>query len=81
MKELFYIGKETSTGEKVLVLKDDFDAMPKEKATQSLLDLGVEITNKIVIRDIPDEEGPEIGSKEFFDQNDCWDAIGGDWQG
>ena len=79
MKELFYIGKETSTGEKVLVLKDDFDSMPKEKAVKSLLDIGVEVTDKIVIRDVQEE--PEIGSKEFFDQNDCWDAIGGDWQG
>ena len=78
MKELFYIGKETSTGKKVLVLKDDFDAMPKEKATQSLLDLGVEITNKIMIKDIPDKEEPEMGTQEFFDHNDCWDAIGGD---
>ena len=55
------------------------DTMPKEKAVQSLLDMGVEVTDTIVIRDISDE--PEIGSKEFFDQNDCWDAIGGDWKG
>lgn len=79
MKELFYVGKETSTGKKVLVLKDDFDTLPKEKAAQSLLDMGVEITNKIVIKDVSDE--PEMGTQEFFDQNDCWDAIGGDWEG
>ena len=79
MKELFYIGKETSTGKEVLVLKDDFDAMPKEKAVKSLLDMGVEATDKIVIRDIQEE--PEMGTQEFFDQNDCLDAIGGDWQG
>lgn len=24
---------------------------------------------------------PEIGTKEYFDRHDCWDAIGGDWQG
>lgn len=78
MKELFYVGKETSTGKKVLVLKDDFDSLPKEKAVQSLLDMGVEITDKIVIKDVPDE--PEMGTQEFFDQYDCWDAIGGDWE-
>ena len=81
MKELFYIGKETSTGKEVLVLKDDFDARSKEKAVQSLLDMGVEVTDKIVVRDIPDEEEPEMGTQEYFDQNDCWDAIGGDWEG
>ena len=79
MKELFYKGKEISTGKEVLVLKDDFDAMPKEKAVQSLLDMGVEVTDKIVIRDVQEE--PEIGTTEFFEQNDCYDAIGGDWQG
>lgn len=79
MKELFYIGKEASTGKEVLVLKDDFDAMPKEKAVKSLLDMGVEVTDKIVIRDVQEE--PEMGTQEFFDQNDCWDAIGGDWIG
>lgn len=26
-------------------------------------------------------EEPEIGTQEFFDQNDCWDDIGGDWMG
>jgi hypothetical protein len=33
---------------------------------------------------IPEEwydEEPAIGSAEFFDRNDCWDAIGGDWEG
>jgi hypothetical protein len=31
----------------------------------------------------PDEyyEEPEPGTKEYFDLHDCWDAIGGDWQG
>ena len=79
MKELFYKDKEISTGKEVLVLKDDFDAMPKEKAVQSFLDMGVEVTDKIVIRDVQEE--PEIGTAEFFEQNDCYDAIGGDWQG
>ena len=23
----------------------------------------------------------EPGTKEYFDQNDCYDAIGGDWEG
>ena len=80
MKELFYVGKRISTGKKVLVLMDDFGELPKEKATQSLLDMGIEVdTNKIVVRDIP--EKPEMGTQEFFDQNDCWNAIGGDWMG
>ena len=79
MKELFYVGKETSTGNEVLVLKDDFDSMRKEKAIQSLLDMGVEVTDKIVVREVQEE--PEMGTEEFFDQNDCWDAIGGDWMG
>ena len=26
-------------------------------------------------------EEPACGSVESFDRNDCWDAIGGDWQG
>ena len=80
MKELFYVGKKTSTGNKVLVLMDDFDALPREKAVQSLLDMGVEVdTSKIVVKEVQEE--PEMGTQEFFDQNDCWDAIGGDWQG
>ena len=79
MKELFYIGKETNTGKKVLVLKDDFDALPKEKAVKSLLDMGIEVTDKIVVKDISDK--PEMGTQEYFDQNDCWDAVGGDWEG
>lgn len=24
---------------------------------------------------------PEIGTEEYFDMMDCWDAIGGDWEG
>lgn len=28
-----------------------------------------------------DEEEPEIGTKEYFDAHDCWDALGGDWYG
>ena len=67
MKELFYKGKEISTGKEVLVLKDDFDAMPKEKAVQSLLDMGVEVTDKIVIRDVQEE--PEIGTAEFLKEH------------
>lgn len=27
------------------------------------------------------EPEPEIGTKEFFDLHDCYDAIGGDWEG
>lgn len=26
-------------------------------------------------------EEPEMGTKEYFDAHDCWDAIGGDWEG
>ena len=28
-----------------------------------------------------EEEEPEIGTKEYFDLHDCYDAIGGDWEG
>lgn len=28
-----------------------------------------------------DADEPEMGSEEYFDQHDCWDAIGGDWEG
>jgi hypothetical protein len=80
MKDLYYIGKETTTGKRVYILKEDYDALG-EKAATSLKDMGVEVdTSKIVIKDIPDDE-PEIGSKEYFDKYDCWDAIGGDWEG
>lgn len=24
---------------------------------------------------------PEYGTEEYFDRHDCWDAVGGDWQG
>jgi len=24
---------------------------------------------------------PELGTKEYFDLHDCYDAIGGDWEG
>lgn len=26
-------------------------------------------------------EEPEPGTKEYFDLHDCYDAIGGDWEG
>lgn len=26
-------------------------------------------------------EEPELGTKEYFDLYDCYDAIGGDWEG
>ena len=47
--------------------------MPKEKAIQSLLYIGVEVTDQVVVWDAPEE--PEMGTQEFFDQNDCWDAV------
>ena len=28
-----------------------------------------------------EEEEPEIGTKEYFNLHDCYDAIGGDWEG
>lgn len=28
-----------------------------------------------------ENDEPEYGTKEYFDENDCWDAIGGDWEG
>lgn len=30
--------------------------------------------------EIEDEES-EMGTEEYFDYHDCWDAIGGDWEG
>lgn len=27
------------------------------------------------------DEEPEFGTVEFFNLHDCWDAIGGDWEG
>lgn len=32
-------------------------------------------------RIIEEEEFPEMGTAEYFDLMDCWDAIGGDWEG
>lgn len=62
MKDLFYVGKETSTGKKVLVHKEDYDELGN-KATESLKDMGIEVnTNKIVIKAI-----------DLFDELDCWD--------
>ena len=29
----------------------------------------------------PYEEEPELGTKEYFELHDCYDAIGGDWEG
>lgn len=31
----------------------------------------------------PDEcyKEPELGTKEYFELHDCYDAIGGDWEG
>ena len=26
-------------------------------------------------------EEPKLGTKEYFDLHDCYDAIGGDWEG
>lgn len=27
------------------------------------------------------QDEPELGTKEYFDRHDCYDAIGGDWEG
>lgn len=32
-------------------------------------------------RIIEEDYGPEPGTQEYFDINDCWDAVGGDWEG
>lgn len=78
MKELFYIG-ETSTSKKVLVHKGDYDELGN-KAAESLKDMGITVdTNKTVLKEVQEE--PEFGSKEYFDAHDCWDAVGGDWEG
>lgn len=26
-------------------------------------------------------EESELGTEEYMDYNDCWDALGGDWEG
>lgn len=67
----YYSAKEIATGKKCLVAKEDFDELPREKAIQSLLDMGIEVdTNQIIIK-----------ADSIFDELDCWDAFGGDWQG
>lgn len=68
----YYSAKEIATGKECLVAKCDFDELPKDKAKESLLAIGIEVnTDKIVVRE----------SSHIFDKMDCWDAIGGDWEG
>ena len=67
----YYSAKEIATGKECLVAKCDFDELPREKAIKSLLDMGIEVdTSKIIVK-----------AAEIFDELDCWDAIGGDWEG
>lgn len=67
----YYSAKEIATGKECLVAKNDFDELPREKAIQSLLDMGIKVdTSKIISK-----------ADSIFDELDCWDAIGGDWQG
>ena len=59
----YYSAVEIATGKECLVAKKDFDELPKDKAIQSLKDMGIEVnTNKIVIK-----------AADLFDELDCWD--------
>ena len=69
--EVFYNAKEIETGKEVLVSKKDYDELGN-KAAQSLKDMGIEVnTSRIVEKEV----------ENLFDKYDCWDAIGGDWEG
>lgn len=39
------------------------------------------VANVWLIPEEWDSDEPEYGTKEYFDMHDCWDAIGGDWEG